>query len=48
MLGLLEIMASQGANEQTMYKTALIVNSYWFPDTYKTIKIYMENKGVDW
>ncbi len=48
MLGLLEIMASQGMNEQDMYSTALIVNSYWFPDTYKTIQTYMRNKGIDW
>lgn len=33
MLGLLELMASQGVNEQDMMKTALVVNSYWFPET---------------
>jgi len=48
MLGLLELMASQGANEQDMWSTALAVNSYWFPDTYLTIATYMKNKGVDW
>ena len=48
MLGLLEIMASQGANEQEMWETALAVNSYWFPDTYITIATYMKNKGVEW
>lgn len=48
MLGLLELMASQGVSEADMYKTALIVNSFWFPDTYETIKIYMKNKGVEW
>ena len=48
MLGLLELMASQGANEQDMYKTALLVNSYWFPDTYENIKIYMKNKNIEW
>ena len=31
MLGLLELMASQGVGEQDMKKTALTVNSYWFP-----------------
>ncbi|MBI2047969.1 MAG: hypothetical protein HYT27_02420 [Parcubacteria group bacterium] len=34
MLGLLELMASQGVSEEKMYETALQVNSYWFPDTY--------------
>lgn len=48
MLGLLELMASQGASEQDMWKTALVVNSYWFPDTYLTIAIYMKEKGVEW
>lgn len=48
MLGLLELMASQGATEEQMYKTALAVNSYWFPDTYMTIARYMQNNGIDW
>lgn len=48
MLGLLELMASQGASEQEMWDGALAVNSYWFPDTYLTIATYMENKGTDW
>lgn len=48
MLGLLELMASQGATEQDMWQTALVVNSYWFPDTYITLAMYMKNKGVEW
>ncbi|OHA88955.1 MAG: hypothetical protein A3C70_00385 [Candidatus Zambryskibacteria bacterium RIFCSPHIGHO2_02_FULL_43_14] len=48
MLGLLELMASQGVSEQEMWKTALAVNSYWFPDTYLTIASYMKGKGVEW
>jgi hypothetical protein len=48
MLGLLELMASQGVSEQDMWKTALAVNSYWFPDTYLTIATYMKTKGVEW
>ncbi len=48
MLGLLELMASQGVGEQDMWKTALAVNSYWFPDTYLTIATYMKNRGIDW
>jgi len=48
MLGLLELMASQGAGEADMYKTALAVNSYWFPETYLTIAAYMGGRGVDW
>ena len=48
MLGLLELMASQGVSEETMYKAALVVNSYWFPDTYLTMAQFMQNKGIDW
>ncbi|MEK7628982.1 MAG: hypothetical protein AAB394_00465 [Patescibacteria group bacterium] len=48
MLGLLELMASQGTSEQDMWRAALAVNSYWFPDTYITIAAYMKGKGVEW
>lgn len=48
MLGLLELMASQGATEDQMYKTALAVNAYWFPDNYLTIAQYLQSKGIDW
>lgn len=48
MLGLLELMASQGVSEQDMWSAALAVNSYWFPDTYLTIATYMKDKGIDW
>lgn len=48
MLGLLELMASQGVSESEIYKAALAVNSYWFPDTYLTIAAFMKNKGVEW
>jgi hypothetical protein len=48
MLGLLELMASQGASEEEMYKVALQVNAYWFPDTYITIAKYLESKGITW
>jgi len=48
MLGLLELMASQGISEEEMYKAALAVNSYWFPDTYLTIAKYLKSQGKDW
>lgn len=48
MLGLLELMASQGVSEDEMYKTALVVNSYWFPDTYITIAKYLKTQGKEW
>ena len=48
MLGLLELMASQGVSEEEMYRAALEVNAYWFPDTYLTIAQYLNAKGIDW
>lgn len=48
MLGLLELMASQGVSEQDLYRLALQVNSYWFPDTYLTIAKYLEMQGMEW
>jgi hypothetical protein len=48
MLGLLELMASQNVSEEEMWKTALAVNSYWFPDTYETIATYLARRGVKW
>lgn len=48
MLGLLELMAANGANEEEMYKIALRVNSYWFPGYYPVIARYFETKGVSW
>lgn len=48
MLGLLELLASQGATEDEMYRVALAVNSYWFPDTYLTIAEYLRMNGSSW
>ena len=48
MLGLLELMASQGVSENDMYKVALQVNTLWFPDTYKAIKTFFVSKNMDW
>lgn len=48
MLGLLELMASQGVNEADMYKAALAVNSYWFPETYINLAKYFDSVGTPW
>jgi len=47
MLGLLELMASQGITEDDMYKTALQVNTLWFPDQYKNINTFLQKSGKD-
>lgn len=48
MLGLLELLGSEGVSEEDMYKIALSVNSYWFPDTYITLARYFSQSGIDW
>jgi hypothetical protein len=48
MLGLLELMAAQNLSEQDMYRYALQVNAYWFPETYLTIAAYFAKEGVAW
>ncbi len=48
MLGLLELMASQGVSEPDMYRAALQVNAYWFPETYLTIGKYLAANGQSW
>ena len=48
MLGLLELMASQGVGENEMYQVALQVNSFWFPENYLTIAQYLASKGIAW
>lgn len=48
MLGLLELMAANGISEDEMYRIALRVNSYWFPDVYQIIAKYEDSKGIPW
>ncbi|MEK7535507.1 MAG: hypothetical protein AAB590_00615 [Patescibacteria group bacterium] len=40
MLGLLELMAASGANEDEMYDQALVMNRLWFPGQYERIDEY--------
>lgn len=52
-LGLIELLASQGFTEDEIYKAALAFNSYWFPQTYIDLAYYFQTKestpweGVD-
>lgn len=41
MLGLLELMASRGADEAEMYDEAFKANASWFPDMYANIEAYL-------
>lgn len=48
MLGLLELLAASGAEEQEIYKAALQVNAYWFPQVYLNLGRYLQAKGLSW
>lgn len=48
MLGLLELMASQSVGEADMYKVALQVNAYWFPNEYRAVAEYFAKRGSAW
>ncbi|MBI2621202.1 MAG: hypothetical protein HYW63_00960 [Candidatus Levybacteria bacterium] len=45
MLGLIELMVSQGKSQEEIYKAALALNTYWFPDTYLDIAYFFEENG---
>ncbi len=48
MLGLLELMASQGASMDEMFEAAKYVNAYWFPQQALETAVYLKaNQGTD-
>lgn len=48
MLGLLELMASQGASIDQMFAAAKYVNAFWFPQqTLELAKFFQARQGVD-
>ncbi len=49
LLGMLELMASNGATESQMYDDAKYINAFWFPGNYYDIALYFKNKeGKDY
>ena len=48
MLGILELMASRGANADEMFEAAKYINAYWFPQQTLETAIYLQfNENVD-
>lgn len=48
-LALAELMASQGASENEIYKALLTANSYWFSQNYLDLAVYFkEVEGKEW
>ncbi|OGG03834.1 hypothetical protein A2W14_04805 [Candidatus Gottesmanbacteria bacterium RBG_16_37_8] len=49
MLGFIELAVAQGMPKEEIYKKALVLNSYWFPQTYVELATYFKSKdGTDW
>lgn len=44
LLGIFELMASQGATEKEMYEAAKYINSFWFPANAYDTAMYFKNK----
>lgn len=49
LLGILELMAANGATEDEMYDASKYINAFWFPGNYYDIALYFKNKeGKDY
>ncbi len=49
MLGFIEIAVKQGMSREEIYKKALALNAYWFPQTYAELGIYFkQKKNISW
>jgi hypothetical protein len=47
-LGLLELLASQGASEDELYRVALTFNAYAFSDSYIALAAYFAMQDIPW
>lgn len=49
MLGFLELAVTQGLPKAEIYKKALALNSYWFPQTYADLAVFFKmKKNIPW
>lgn len=49
MLGFIELAVAQGMSKDEIYEKALVLNSYWFPQTYVELATYFQaKKNVAW
>lgn len=44
LLGVLQLMAKNGANEKEMFEAAKYFNAFWFPGNYYDLALYFKNK----
>jgi hypothetical protein len=45
LLGVLQLMASNGATESQMYEAGKYFNAFWFPGNYYDLALYFKNNG---
>jgi hypothetical protein len=49
MLGFVEMAVAAGMPESEIYKKALVINSYWFPQTYTELAVFFKaKKNISW
>lgn len=49
MLGFIELAVKQGLSKDEIYKKALALNTYWFPQTYAELGMYFkQKKNISW
>ena len=49
MLGFIEMAVAAGMPENEIYKKALVINSYWFPQTYTELAVFFKaKKNISW
>ncbi|MBI5358883.1 hypothetical protein HZB69_04630 [Candidatus Amesbacteria bacterium] len=49
MLGFIELAVVAGMPEENIYKKALVINSYWFPQTYTELAVFFKaKKNTNW
>jgi hypothetical protein len=49
MLGFIEMAVVAGMSEEEIYKKALVINSYWFPQTYTELAVFFKaKKNINW
>lgn len=44
----IELMVANGLSDEQIYKEILMLNSFWFPDTYLTTALYFDRQGTSW
>lgn len=47
-LSAIELMVSAGISEDEIYRNLLVLNSYWFSDTYMALATHMARQGISW